>query len=579
MTVHAGSLAIQKIERAADQIRTLLGQAETAINSVAAGFEDLAEQTGMVLEPVASIVSCVEDESFRSVVSKVDSLGITAKEFVRRRLEAAGGMLETVTAEARLLERLSELTRGQRSIARETQTLSVLTNIEVARLGQLGAGFQYLAHELDDFSKAVAESTKELTNHTDERKSSVNETKRMLAAGLPRIRSEFARIEEDLSNVLAEVRSSSHQLEHAPAMFRAGVEEIAGQIAGVVSAIQSHDITRQQLEHVQEGLELLLSRMTAEEDTASEESDQHPVISAGLTVQTYQLRSIEETVNQWVEQIGACLDSILRISSSELATIGPLVMKQENTLTAQLARIGELEQDCQKENKEVQSTFTGLSSLMQLVSEHVEKSRYVRDRLQLLTFNSIVEANHLGSQADAILEISQSIKRISLTWSDMTDRSAQAMTEILELVEGAKEKMEAFSIGGNEALSAAQSETRLALDSLRTTASCVVCHTAAVEENTARLQTKIAVADAARSGLAASFSAIAFALEGMGEARTQIENEFPNAIKQINRRELEALFSGSYTTEWEREVMRAALSGAPLPSSQQNLAGNSVELF
>jgi len=579
MTVDAGSIAIQKIEKAADQIHTLLGQAETAINSVSVGFEDLAKQTGLVLEPVASIITCVEDKSFHSILAKMESLGVAAKGFVHQRLQATSGMLETVTAEAKLLDRLSELTRGQRSIARETQTLSVLTNIEVARLGQLGAGFQYLAHELDEFSKAVAQSTKELSGHTEERKASVNETKQLLAAGLPRIRLEFSRIEEDLGSVLATVESSSHQLESAPAMFREGVEEIALQIAGVVAAIQSHDITRQQLEHVREGLEFMVGKMTDPEGSDSAAEDQTPLVAAGLAIQTYQLRSIEETVNQWVEQIGACLDGILRISSTDLGVIGPLVMKQESTLAAQFARIDELEQDCQKENEEVQKTFTELSGLMQLVGEHVEKSRYVRDRLQLLTFNSIVEANHLGTQADAILEISQSIKRISLTWSEMTDRSAHAMTEILELVEGAKEKMKAFSIGGNEELVAAQAETRQALENLRSTAQCVVHYIATVEENTTQLQAKIAVADTSRGHLAASFSAIAFALEGIGEVRTQIENDSPGAIKRIDRRELERLFSASYTTEWEREVMRAALSGAPLPSSQQNLAGNCVELF
>ena len=579
MTVDAGTIAIQKIEKAAHQIHTLLGLAESAINSVSVGFENLAGQTGLVLEPVAAIISCIEQDSFRSIISKVESLSVAAKGFVHQRLDATNGILETVTAEARLLERLSELTRGQRSIARETQTLSVLTNIEVARLGQLGAGFQYLAHELDEFSKAVAQSTKELAGHTEEHKASVNETKRNLAAGLPRFRLEFLRIEEDLGCALAAVESSTHQLEHAPAMFRTGVEEIAHQIAGVVAAIQSHDITRQQLEHVQEGLETMVGKMTGAEGSDSAAEDQHPLVSAGLAIQTYQLRSIEETVNQWVDQIGACLDGILRISSTELGIIGPLVMKQESTLAAQFARIDELEQHCQKENEEIQNTFTGLSNLMQLVSEHVEKSRYVRDRLQLLTFNSIVEANHLGSQADAILEISQSIKRISITWSEMTDRSAQAMTEILELVEGAKEKMKAFSIGGNEELAAAQAETRQAMENLHSTVVCVVHLAATVEESTTRLQAKIAVADTARSSLAASFSAIAFALEGIEEVRTQIEHDIPNAIKRIDRREVEDLFSGSYTTEWERDVMQAALSGAPLPSSQQNLAGNSVELF
>jgi hypothetical protein len=84
---------------------------------------------------------------------------------------------------------------------------------------------------------------------------------------------------------------------------------------------------------------------------------------------------------------------------------------------------------------------------------------------------------------------------------------------------------------------------------------------------------------AARDRLTSSFSAIGFALNSLNEVKEQMEIENPNAIKRADRREVEAVFSVTYTTEWEREVLRAALAGAPLPVAQQNVTGNSVELF
>jgi hypothetical protein len=42
---------------------------------------------------------------------------------------------------------------------------------------------------------------------------------------------------------------------------------------------------------------------------------------------------------------------------------------------------------------------------------------------------------------------------------------------------------------------------------------------------------------------------------------------------------MEVLFGASYTTEIERDVLRAALTGRPVPVAEQNLAGNDVELF
>ena len=61
--------------------------------------------------------------------------------------------------------------------------------------------------------------------------------------------------------------------------------------------------------------------------------------------------------------------------------------------------------------------------------------------------------------------------------------------------------------------------------------------------------------------------------------RRQLEIDHPEVKERYDAAEVERLFSASYTTEMERDVLRAALSGAELPVAQQTFAGNSVELF
>jgi uncharacterized phage infection (PIP) family protein YhgE len=256
-----------------------------------------------------------------------------------------------------------------------------------------------------------------------------------------------------------------------------------------------------------------------------------------------------------------------------------MVLQQESKLAAQLERIERLEEQCEKDNAEVQETFTGLSNLMQLVGEHVEQSKDVRDRLQLLTFNSIVEANHLGSKADTILEISQSIKRLSTDWSGMTDRSAQSMEEILSLVDQAREGMLAFSAEGSAGLHEAQEETKAGLQGLRDVAAKAAEKASEVEDATHGLKAMIATVAATKERLAKDFALIGAVMKEMEALQGQLQLECPEGHKHCNREEIEALYSATYTTEIEREVMRAALAGAPVPVMEQNLGGNDVELF
>ena len=105
--------------------------------------------------------------------------------------------------------------------------------------------------------------------------------------------------------------------------------------------------------------------------------------------------------------------------------IGPVVLVQERELSSQLAHIDRLERESHGYSKRIQGTLGGLSNLMQLVREHLQRSKSIRDRLQLLTFNSIIEASRLGTQAAAILAIAQYIKGVSAEWGEITDRSGR----------------------------------------------------------------------------------------------------------------------------------------------------------
>jgi hypothetical protein len=579
MSVETKADVVSTLEQAKDNLRAMARLVESEIGTVARAFEGLAGHTDTILTLAAAIVGCVENQSVSSVLPKVQTLGAAARHFIAERLQATTGILETVATEVKLLHRLSLVAGGQEAIALEIKALSVLTNIEVARLGSVGAGFQYLARELADFSKLVSKDTQDLANHTNARRAAIEETRRVLSAELPRLREELARIEVDLGSALAMVDSSLTQLSSTPVQFKTCVEDIARQIAGVVAAIQAHDITRQQIEHVQEALTLISERMQGAANSVNEAAREQPWVYAGLTIQIYQLQTIKETVAGWASQIRTCMSGILRVSTSEVIGIGPVVLDQERTVSSQLTRIELLEHSGQAYSERIQRTLGGLSNLMQLVGEHLQRSKSVRDRLRLLAFNSIIEASHLGTQAAAILAISKSIKGISAAWSEITDQSGHAMQEILNLVQQTNQVMEAFSEASNARLREAEVETKAALDSLRTAAEFAARQAQEMTAATEKMQAKVAQVGSSGDLLDACFGHFDAVLTEIEGVRRQLETDDPDVKGGYDAAEVEQLFSASYTTELERDVLRAALAGRALPVAQQTFAGNSVELF
>lgn len=564
------------VGEAGKDLAALVSDSEREMEALAREFRHLGLQADTIVQLAEAVVSCVEDEKMFSIQSDVQALGAMTRSFVRERMKEAERIAQLMGAEASLLGRLSTLTRSQKAIVRETEMLRVLTNIEVSRLGKLGEGFQYLALELDGFSEAVSRSTSELMSHTEQHRREIEKTRRELVREMPRVREEFARVEASLETAEKAIHEAVSHLREVPVEFRNCARGIAGEIAGVVAAIQAHDITRQQMEHASANLEWLAGKLRAG-DTASA-GPETPQIWAGLRVQIYQLRNCVQTVGNWTAQIRKCLAGIDCLTSSGILGLGAAVLAQERDLAAQVEHVERLEQQCRAGDEEVQASSRGITALMQLVHEHLETSKSVRERLQLLTFNSIVEASHLGTQANGILEISRNIRRIGAEWGENTGRSEQTMREILDLVEQSSSAIESFLRAGDVDLRAAQEQTREAMATLRTASECAGSRGGEIATTTKALQNRIAQIGM-RDCFAASADRLEQTLGKIGAAQRQMERDSGKPAMPLDVAELERVFSANYTTEMERAVLRAALNGEDVPMPQQNFSGNDVELF
>jgi hypothetical protein len=573
----AGSVAYA-LETATSCLSSLMHASEAEIGSLTQTFEELATQTSAILSLASAIVACIEDESVVSALPKVRTLGAAAAGFVEARLHATHGILETVATEMTLLRQLSGASRSQSVIALKTRVLTMMTNIEVGRLGAAGTGFQYLAIELAKFSAWLTEGTDNLELHTEARRLAIDATKRVLAAELPHLAEEFARIDVDLGDDLKALEAGLMELFAMPTQFKACVKEIAEQIAGVIAAVQSYDITRQQLDHVQQALTRMRSGMRGgggKRWDAQELSRAY----AGITIQVCQLQHIRGTVATWTSQIRACMQVILKVSASELMGLGPMVFKQEREISAKLEHVELLESQSKGYSERIRRTVGEHASLVQLIDHQVKNARVVRQLLHLLSLNSIVEASRLGARANPILELGNGISELSVEWSRITGQSEDARQEMLKLVERIGHLMETFSEAGDERLGDAEAETRAGLHSLHTAAEFAARQARDIQLALEKMQAK--GNGIARSGdvLDQAYGQIEAILSSLESAQRQLQDGHPGIEDRCDAAEMEQLYSASYTTEAEREVLHAALGGTALPVTQAALGGNGVELF
>ncbi|MGB8730436.1 MAG: hypothetical protein WCC99_04250 [Candidatus Sulfotelmatobacter sp.] len=558
------------------ELERLARSSEAEIESVSHAFKSLASQADTILQEAAAIVGCVEKESMGNVLASVQSLCLTVKDFLGRRLEAATTILGTLQEEEKSLLQLIRITLSQEAIARHLRALSVLTNVEVAHLGSTGGNFQLLAQELSSFSKSLTQQTSELACDTKSRQQTIAETRNELASSLPQLRGEMARMEDGIGKTLRIIDAGLNQQADVPIQFRRCAEQTARETAGVVAAIQAHDITRQQIEHVQQALQLIASRIASADDSRDEDL---PVAYAGLKIQILQLKTIQETVANWTSQVRRCMEGIQQLSASGVVGIGPTVLRQERELSAELAHIELLQQKSQEYSARMQGTLSGLSSLVDLVNVHLKRSQMVRDRLQILMFNSLIEAQRLGGRGAAVSAIAGLIEEKSEAWIVIGNQSQLALSEILGLVERTTALMKVFSEASCQKLREEQAQTRAALDSVRSTAAFVANEATQMQTITENMHANLADVAATGTRLERCFGYLDSVLRQIEGLAGEWESTDPRAAGPCDPTEVERWLSAFYTTEIERTVMSAALHGTALPVVQQSFVGNAVELF
>ncbi len=174
-----------------------------------------------------------------------EQFGVQMEEF-KKNVENIKVLIQEVNGLRELVDQVEE-------IADRTKLLSLNASIEAARAGEAGKGFAVVAGEI----KRLADKSNELTNHINDKISSVIEEVKERFSSLQRVEEQkereerFMAIEQELNDLLSlntrteEIRASMIE------EIRSHSEVLTREIMDAMASIQFQDITRQQLENIQ----------------------------------------------------------------------------------------------------------------------------------------------------------------------------------------------------------------------------------------------------------------------------------------------------------------------------------------
>ena len=325
---------------------------------------------------------------------------------MRTRYAAHNGVLGDMRQEA---GRLKEILSGFQGTVSTFHTLGVLTRIETARLGRVGAEFGNLADDVNLLAGNVQAKVEGALDAAALLIPSI-ETALMNISGIED--GEAKDLPLVISGIMASLssfRSFRDTQDRAQASsLRLGTQyaAILGAFKKLIVSIQFHDLTRQQVEHVIE----VLRRLCAESTGPGGGMSRDPRGAAGiLALQSLQLAHAGEKFAASAASVAGNLDDIatrVLAMAAESQTLSGSSEDEKNEFFLQMERgctfVLDSLSHCATAEAVARVTSGGLAGSIDRMRGSIGEVQAMEIEMQRIALNASIRAAHIGVSGDAL---------------------------------------------------------------------------------------------------------------------------------------------------------------------------------
>lgn len=429
------------------QCRTALGSMEHGLSSVMKGRERdflrlgedlMALQAGCedISRNARELVTCTSGQDMhvtleglsRELRSLTDS---TVHDAGRRSLADIEGV-------SRIVEELSGIVAAFSKIVKHLTMLGIATRIESARLGADGRGFSTLADDVEKLAHLIVDHCAGITGRIEALRDHVESARARTLAIIHAQNQCHDVISRQLSANIAGLAGMAEKSAAVSLALSQNAEEIEAEIAKAVRSLQSHDIVRQQLEHVEQALVEVAGVLDngGREPAGREDAlDMVAFVADVLTLQASQLDSAGRHFSEAASLLRGSLDSL----ASRIRGIGPAIAAVAGTTDADspLARveagIGTVKAELgafATQGEALGATMDSVAETIAGMGGSIEAIEEVGAEIELIAINASIKAAHTGEAGAALGVLALAIQGLSVDARRQTDAVARILGDI-----------------------------------------------------------------------------------------------------------------------------------------------------
>jgi hypothetical protein len=504
-------------------------------------------------------------------------------------LKSASEMSRQANAAAKLAELREYVARIRRSllgferVGPSFHVMATLAQIETAHLGSAGLEVGHLA---DEFRSAA----RDIRSHVDEIVQGATALEGRIEAALEKASAFDAQSLKALPNLIGTARGSLQEFSARREQSAASANRVATEselfgkaIADIVSSIQIHDITRQQVEHVVDSLRQLGL------DASRSGSPRRPPAGAATIIEL-QLAQLEnaaaafvDAMQQLDQRLVSVADQVGAMAAETGALLGTSESDEEASFFSRMESwfraIADTAAGCTSLEENTRGALVELQHTLEVLQNSTIDIHAVELRLRWLTINAAISAAHIGTPGAPLESVAAAMRQLLAECEESSGATDDAIHSVIEVVRSAVENsIRLETAAGNTVFD----QLRIEIRELHQLSQGATERTREIVQIASRLSTEVADlrASASAEGLFTS------AIENCARVLRRIKDQIGCEEAPVDRSAL-VRFEQQYTMSAEREIHQAvvSLSERPLmPSAEVAPAeaaefGDNVELF
>lgn len=447
-----------RIEGGLAVLRRLAGSTEHEFLSIGARLQEIHLQATELSSTAQELVESASGSRLHQLIERLREMLAEMEGFLDRagtQSEGSGDGLDMVAAQ---LREVAAPLQGVKRMSKHLYMLEVSIKIESAYLGDMGSEFLNLAMDI----KKLSQQIKEKVNAIDDLRTVLTTT---ITCNVGRIEEARRTQDQQAATSRGKTAASLGQLEEANQRFSLLGAEIASisrensdSLSTIVQSMQFHDIYRQQVEHVVEALETLLSAFPHGSTQQFVEAERLDLVGRIGDVCELQQAQLQFASAEIYQAVVAIIDN-LRLIAAKQAEMADGISRRSGSLdtsgtsfisevAGQMSSLAKLLGQCAENNSAVAGIMKEVIGTVGKITGFVVDIESIGKDIIQIALNARIKASSAGEQGASMSVLAEEIGQMSSEAVGRTDLIGTTLAEI----DSATAKLAEETTGGEQEL-------------------------------------------------------------------------------------------------------------------------------